>query len=146
MKFHWGHGITLGIIGFVSFILMMVYLCVQQEFDLVTEDYYQQELQYQQRIDNTENASAFQKEVEWSKDEKALVLNFPEAMMSTLEEGTIQVFRPSDADHDLSIPLSPGEDGIQEIPLSRLIPGLYRLKIEWEKDGKGYYLEKEVYI
>ena len=59
MKFNWGTGIVLAFIGFISFIMYFVVNMntdKKLDHDLVTEDYYKQELKYQNDIDKEKNA------------------------------------------------------------------------------------------
>lgn len=41
MKFHWGHGISLAIVGFVGFMGYLAYRAFQVPSNLVREDYYE---------------------------------------------------------------------------------------------------------
>lgn len=45
MKFHWGHGISLAIVGFVGFMGYLAYRAFQIPSNLVREDYYEAGLQ-----------------------------------------------------------------------------------------------------
>jgi len=48
----WGKGILLTIIGFVALIMTLVVISVRMDgIELVTENYYQAEINYQDRID-----------------------------------------------------------------------------------------------
>ncbi|MCB9190933.1 MAG: FixH family protein [Flavobacteriales bacterium] len=54
----WGTRITLFYGSFVAFMLFMVVMAVQQDFDLVADNYYEQEIAYQDRIDQMNNANS----------------------------------------------------------------------------------------
>ncbi|MCK5400025.1 MAG: FixH family protein, partial [Flavobacteriaceae bacterium] len=50
MKMNWGTGIVIAFIGFIAFIMFFVITMStnkKYEHDLVTEDYYKEELEYQ---------------------------------------------------------------------------------------------------
>ncbi len=54
MKFNWGTGIVLAFIGFIGFIMYFIvsmHTDTKYDHDLVTEDYYKQELEFQNDID-----------------------------------------------------------------------------------------------
>ena len=56
MKLNWGTGIVIAIIGFISFIMYFVISMStgkSYNHDLVSDKYYQKELEYQQTIDAT---------------------------------------------------------------------------------------------
>ena len=57
MKLSWGYKITLVYIAFVAGMGFLVFKASSQKFDLVTKDYYEQELKYQQVIDQAANSS-----------------------------------------------------------------------------------------
>ena len=52
---NWGNRIILVFVCFIAFILSMVTRAFQQDFDLVAEDYYAQELNYQKKKVNYYN-------------------------------------------------------------------------------------------
>ena len=53
---NWGNKIAIAYSSFVIFMVILVISCVKQNgIFLVSEDYYKQEIQYQDRIDNISN-------------------------------------------------------------------------------------------
>ncbi len=58
MKFNWGYKIVLVYSVFVAGILYLVVQSSRQQMDLVTDDYYAQEIRYQEKIDQSKRASA----------------------------------------------------------------------------------------
>ena len=56
MKFNWGVGIFTFYGLFVVFILALVFRSSQENYDLVTEDYYQQEIRFEEVINKRNNA------------------------------------------------------------------------------------------
>ena len=59
MKFNWGTGIVLAFVAFITFILYFVVLSFRDpasNHDLVTDDYYQKELKYQDDLDAAKRA------------------------------------------------------------------------------------------
>jgi len=70
MKFNWGTGIVIAIIGFMSFILYFVITMSTDNtysYDLVTDKYYQAELDYQQEINAEQNANALTEKIQIEK-------------------------------------------------------------------------------
>ena len=55
MKNNWASGIVLVMILFMSFIVMLVVKTYSHKVDLVSEDYYNQELMFQERLDKMNN-------------------------------------------------------------------------------------------
>jgi hypothetical protein len=56
MKLSWGYKIMFVYIAFVAGMGFLVFKASSQKFDLVTKDYYDQELKYQQVIDQAANS------------------------------------------------------------------------------------------
>ena len=50
-KFNWGWKIAILYGGFVCFMLVMVFIASNQKVELVTTNYYEEELKYQSHID-----------------------------------------------------------------------------------------------
>ncbi len=60
MKISWGTGLVLAIISFISFIMFFVITMSTDKaysYDLVTEEYYKTELDFQHQLDKENNAS-----------------------------------------------------------------------------------------
>ena len=80
MKFNWGTGIVVTIIAFIAFIMYFVITMSTDNtysHDLVTDKYYQEELNYQQEIDAEKNANRLKEKVTIEKNSKGLQINFP---------------------------------------------------------------------
>jgi hypothetical protein len=147
MKINWGTGITLVFILFALLMARMVFIAMGSEVNLVSDDYYQQEVDFQSRIEKIKNAESFEKLItlSFNSQEQMIELQFPEKFNST--EGIIHFFRPSDNHLDKKITLVLNQENKQEIPFSFLNKkGLWRVKIDWDGDGKEFFVEKPLVI
>jgi nitrogen fixation protein FixH len=129
-----------GVITFVTW-------AVHQNMDLVSRDYYREEILYQQQIDNLRRTCQFSGEVSARYDGKAreIVVTLPIAH-SLNASGTIQLYRPSDASLDHSVPLLLKSDGSQKIRAGDLRPGLWKVRIQWSAAGRDYFFDHPVVI
>ncbi len=143
---NWGYKIALLYIAFAAMILLLVTLSVKQKIDLVSKDYYAQELIFQDRIESTERMLLLDTPVEIHSDEKGITINYPDAFKGNTLAGTITLFRPSDKELDLIIPVQPNDVNGQFISNSILKAGMYRVKLELALNGKNYYKEQMVII
>lgn len=142
MKINWGTAIVLAFIGFMGFILFFVIRMSTDEklnHDLVVEDYYQQELQYQNDIDKVENTKTLSEQITWSRTSDGLLIVFPKDIASSIE-GNVFLYRPSNKQLDFEIPISLSDHHLL-IPDNRLLDGRWNMVIEW-KDPKKSYLYK----
>ncbi len=144
MKINWGTGILIAFAVFISFILFFVIRMSTDDrahHDLVTEDYYKAELNYQNEINAETNARDAKIPIKINRTTEGLLLEFPEEYRSDSVIGTVSLYRPSNKllDFDVSLRLS---DLHLLIPDKRLLDGRWDIKVSWEYEGKKY-LHKE---
>ncbi len=137
----WSYKIAFLYIGFVVVILTGVIGSTFQDFDLVKEDYYEAEIAYQDRIDEIQHFIALEAKPVIALQEGLIEIRFPDALQAA--SGTVHLYRPSDAELDKIIPLEL-KDGIQQIPTALLKKGRWRVQMEFEALGTGYYQEQSV--
>ena len=143
MKLNWGTKIAALYTSFVVFILFMVYLSFGQKFDLVTEDYYAQEIAYQNTIDSKERAERLKKRLSISIDKNQLKLSFPQQTDDI--KGKVLCFRPSDESKDFEEEILT-KNGFFYIPLDKFIKGKYLLKVSWSSNNISYYEEQTIVL
>jgi hypothetical protein len=137
----WGKGILLVIIAFVGFILTLVVISVRQDdIHLVTENYYEKEIKYQDQIEREKSAAALDREVlVFDAQAKAMVLDLPIGA-----KGNLQLFRPSDARLDQELSLDITNEGKTTVPLEKLKSGYWRVQLTWTENGVEFYEEKKI--
>jgi nitrogen fixation protein FixH len=138
----WGIRISMLYIGFALFIIFMVWRSFGENIDLVANDYYNRELEYNEQMEKTQRASKLTDKLNWKIVNSRLVLEFP----GVADGGTILFQRPSDAQFDRTYNLSTSSDSILSIPLEEFTKGMYRLKADWSMSGVTYYNEQVVVI
>lgn len=144
MRFHWGHGIAIFFSCFVAFMVFLAVKSHQQNIDLVTEDYYAQELTYGQRMDEIKNAKALEEPVAIKQEGEALIIHFPE--LDEKIEGQVQLFRPSDKRFDQEAELALNTANQHSMSLAGLPRGYYRVKVSWQAGEEIYYTEETIFI
>ncbi|AXT58204.1 FixH family protein [Aquimarina sp. MMG015] len=140
MKINWGTAIVLVFIGFISFILFFVIRMntdKKYEHDLVTEDYYKQELAFQEEINAEKNAKALKSNITIKKVSEGLLIKFPEDINSEKLSGTISLYRPSNKKLDFEVPISLTTSEVI-IPKNKLIEGKWKIKVNWENENTSY--------
>lgn len=142
----WGIKIAVLYIGFIGMILFFVIRAMSENVDLVTEDYYQKELQFEQQITkgNAAQTLGASPTVAISGDNIEVV--FPDTLMQAPISGQVTFYRPSDSSKDFVVKLNPDTNGKQMIPLSQFITGLYQVKFNWNSSSTDYYHEEALYI
>ncbi len=143
---NWGLKITLLYVSFVLLILGMVGLAMHEKMDLVANDYYEQELNYQNKINTVNHTRALGESLTWEVKKNTLELTFPEQFKEKKISGNVYFFRPSDATMDKTIAIPTDTARIQNISTSQLKKGVYKMQISWEVNKEKYYNEGIVQI
>ena len=119
-----------------------------QEYHLVEPDYYRKGIQYQSQIDRIERTSALGigPEASVDRDSQMIVINFPNTLRAANPQGRITLYRPSDAESDISVPIALDSAGAQRIPYAELTLGNWKVKIDWSANDATYFTETAIYL
>lgn len=139
----WGKGILFTIIGFVALIMTMVVISVRMDgIELVTENYYEEEIKYQDRIDESNSAIELDREViSYNSQTNVIELDLPNGAI-----GSLQLFRPSDSSLDQKINVEVTHSGKTEVSLKELKTGYWKIQLSWSENGVDHYQEKKITI
>ena len=146
MKINWGTGLVIAMILFIGFIMFFVISISTNEdldHDLVTPDYYNKELHYQEEIDAESNLKELSSTINGEKVEGGWLLTFPKEIDPSKIKGTVYLYRPSNKklDFDLPIVLS----GLKLlIPDDRLVEGRWNIALDWEYKNKRYLYKNAI--
>jgi hypothetical protein len=146
MKINWGTGIVLAFIGFISFIMYFVInmnINKKYDHDLVTEDYYKQELNFQNDLNKENNAKSLEKDLTWKKTKEGILIMFPNNLDIKNIKGKVFLYRPSNKQLDFESAISLSSHNLL-IPDKRLLDGRWNLKVDWEYKGEAYLFKKEI--
>ncbi len=142
---NWGNKLMFVFILFAGLIGTMVYKAINTKFELVSKDYYKDELRYQDRIDGRNNAEKIGK-VAVTQDAESVEIALPAEMKGMAVSGEAWFYCKTDAIKDRRIPLSVDENGRQLIMKKTLVKGNYELKLNWETASEKYYTEQKLII
>lgn len=145
MKISWGHKIAGAYLLFVAGIGFLAIKANNEKFDLVTKDYYGEELKYQQVIDQSANANALSMPVQTEIINNELIIHFPVEMKDKNIEGDFYLYYAADATKDFRKKFATNTLEFKQ-PLPTGIKGMYQLKLSWVADGKKYYHEKKIFF
>ena len=146
MKINWGVGIVIAFVLFIAFIMYFVIrMNVDDKFDhdLVTDEYYQEELKYQESIDKETNARALTTNVSWSKTDDGLLITFPTNLDYKRIKGKVFLYRPSNKQLDMEVPISLSNHYLL-IPDDSLLDGRWNIYIDWEYNNTSYLFKEEI--
>src|SRR5579863_2200954 len=143
---NWGNKLLLVFIGFAALMLTMVYRCVRTPVELVTQEYYQDELAYQHVIDGRLRANALSRKVEISQQPGKILIAFPPELKKARISGYVLFYCPSDQSRDRHFSLQ--ETGMDEtsIDIASVVAGHYIIKINWRTADNQYYSEQPLNV
>ncbi len=142
---NWGYKLMLVFIVFALLIGTLVYKSINTKYDLVSKDYYKDELRYQERIDRTSNADSISA-VAITQDNTNLIIQLPKEQIGFKTEGEILMYCKTDADNDVQFSLQTDSTGKQLIDKKKLHKGAYQLKLTWQTDKKKFYNQHDIFI
>ncbi len=147
-KISWGTGIVIAFIAFISFILYFVInmtINSRSNHDLVTPDYYQKELHFQEDLAAQQRAKALEKKVVILATQEGLLIEFPLDMTTTAAtvHGKLSLSKPNNKNLDQEVPLQLQENYML-IPASQLVGGRWNVVLEWEFQEQTYRIEQGI--
>ena len=146
MKLNWGTGVAVAFLVFAAGIFAMVYISMNREIDLVSDDYYQQELKHQDQIESTRRSNALSEQPSVVLANTTLTLKLPKEFSEDKTTGTLTFYRPADRKRDFIVPLKLDSTGTQLVKTSSLQKGLWRVKIRWSQQNQTYYHEEPIIL
>ena len=146
MKINWGTAVVIAFVCFAAFILTFVFLATTQkkyDHELVTQNYYEQEIHLQNDIDSQNLANKLQYNLEISSSNKGVLIHFPDQTSFIKITGIVSFYRPSDQRLDFEIPISLSSSKML-IPDEVLAGGRWDVKIRWHYEGQELLFKKQI--
>jgi hypothetical protein len=145
MKFNWGYKITAVYLVFVAGIMYLVMQASKHNVDLVTEDYYGEELRYQEKIDQRSRAEALSGPIRFELADNTIHIRFPDEFTGKEITGEVLLYYPADSKRDVRSPIRTNANAMAlRIPDTR--SGMHILQVKWTADQQTYYFEENLFI
>lgn len=141
MRISWGNRILAVILVFIAGMGYLVYRSINTNYDLVSQEYYKDELEYQKVIDGTNRAGTLGNPASLSQTDSGILLRLPQEMQGKTVSGTVYFYCATDVKKDRKLALNVNAAAEQLIPAEKLAPGNYTVKISWEAGNLNYYSE-----
>jgi len=148
MKINWGTGIVIAFGLFITFILYFVFKVQsdsQYDNELVVEEYYKQELKFENQMTKEQNAIDMTEKISISTSEEGINITFPSDLDLTKVTGKVSLYRPSNQKLDFEVPISLSGPHLL-IPKSNLVGGRWDISLDWSYDGKEFLNKKTIYF
>lgn len=138
---NWGKGITVALTLFIGFIVTLGVILMRQNVDLVADDYYQQEINYETQISAESNARKLEVLPTFAQDENYFIVSIPEGAFTKM---TLDLSRPNNSDKDQHFDINGTK--MFMIEKSDLEKGQYGIALRYEFDGKPCQQKTDVFI
>src|SRR5579862_691390 len=144
----WPLGIILTFVVFISGTIGLVVLAATQHNDLVSANYYEQEIKYQSHIDSADRARELGANASIAYDAalKRILITVPEEQARAGVSGKIELYRPSTAGLDRQFPIEMKYTHVQSIDASALKAGLWRVRAIWTANNREFSLDQKIII
>ena len=146
MNFNWGHGIVAVIIAFVLMMGFMVYKAVGESVDLVSPDYYAQEIAFQSKLDKMNRTSKLTEKVQIKTEGSDVKLVFPTTFAQQTISGTVNFFCPSNIARDFKEAINADTSLVKVINGSKLASGYYKVQVDWAVGETTYFQETDLIV
>lgn len=143
MKLNWGWALVIALALFAIFIGQFFVRSFSHRADLVADDYYNQEINYQQHINSAANAKALGA-ISFIPVDGKIGIQFPDGFDGANASGTIQLYKPDNSDFDQTIPLALDSSNVQALQSEDMLRGLWRVKVDATLGDKSYYWEESI--
>jgi len=144
MKFNWGTGAFMLFGSFALFMTGLAIFASMQRNELVTENYYEKELEFKEVLKKQDRTNLLSEQLNWEIENNQFVINFPKEVGSNIS-GNVVFFKPSSEKDDQSIDFKITSNNYK-IDISEYSSGMYKVKINWQANSVEYYNEGEIVI
>lgn len=143
IQFGWGWRIALLYSAFVAMILVLVISSSKQKFDLVSPDYYKDEIAYQTVVDASENQAALTGSLIIQANKKVITIDFPNEFSEIGIQGDIYFYSAVNKNWDRHLAVKTMGNRM-EIDRSLFMKTSYKIKLSYSANGKKYYQENDI--
>ena len=145
-KFTWGHGIALALACFIGFILYLIFIFPigKQTSDLVSDNYYQDELEYQKVIDAKKNADQLSQKPFFAQLPYGIRIAFPKETIDAGQQVHFELYSTNDKEKDKKQNVNIDSNNSFLVPKEMLSTGSYTLKVRWKKSDIDYQVDYEL--
>lgn len=142
----------LGLLAFFVFIILataaFVVMSRSHKVDLVSADYYEQEVKYQDQIERVRRTSALREPVGIVLDEatQELRIQMPSSHAGRQPRGSVALYRPAGAELDRQFPLAIDGQGSQVLDVKGMATGLWRVRVTWKLEQEEFFGETNIVV
>lgn len=140
----WPYAIAGFFVLFLTGVAMVVIIASRQDDTLVSKDYYEQELKFQDQIQAAARAKEAGAAIRLDAAAGKLLVSIPADQAKQKVAGTIHFYRASSSALDRELSLQPDENGLQAVDVSGFAAGSWTVLARWNAGGQAFFLEHKI--
>ena len=144
IQWHWGTGIVIALLLFISLILGFVYKMYYVNFHLVEKDYYPKELNYKFHMEKEANTRDLEEKITFEQKDDNFIIQFPALFKNKKISGEIHFYYIPNEKYDKKVEINTDSLNRIFIPVKELWKGRYRIKIDYKVGSIEYYQEEAI--
>ncbi len=138
---HSGNIILMGFGVMLIFMSVLVYKAMQQDVQVVGNNYYQEEMDFTNKIHARENTAPYENSIALKQSSETITLQMPQELAAQLQTGKVVFFCTSDQQYDTTVALTTNASGIFTFNTTGWKKTGYTAKISFTSANKNYYKE-----
>lgn len=144
----WPWAIVVTLVIFATFMVAVSVYISSDKFQLVSEDYYEETLAYEETIASKKALEKLGVEpsVQYSMSSKVLSISFPEEYRNDVKESQLKFYRPDDPKKDFSQTVEMDESGSFSLSTQELKFGNWKMTLVWKLGEQSYFIEQDLRI
>ncbi|MFA8341737.1 MAG: FixH family protein [Rhodothermaceae bacterium] len=146
MKINWGWKLLITYVIFVGVTLSLVLFMTTVNSDKVIENYYEEELKYQDKIDMIKRANDLPQKPAINLDSAYVKIQLPDFLKTKKISGNILFYRPNSKAMDINLPFVPDTSGQQVIPITNLAAGKWKIELSWQLADVKYFQDEVIML
>lgn len=143
---YWPLGIVTAFALFVVGMASVVVIASTHRDHLVNDNYYEQELQFQTRIDGLARAQSAGATIRYDAVGGRIEVHLPVAPAPQTISGKLVLHRADDPKADCEFPFASKPAGLQIFDVSKCAIGPWLVSAAWTDAGKDFFLEQKIVI
>ena len=147
-KSFWPYGIILTFVLFIAGTAGLIVVACTHKTDLITANYYEEEIKFQGRLDQLNRAAQLSEQVRITYDSarQSISISLPTGQLAAQTVGRIQLYRPSATGLDRMVQLQLDDNGLQTLDAAALLPGLWKIRVQWTAQSQDYFTDKSLVV
>jgi len=143
---HSGNIILAGFGMMIIFMSYLVFICINQPAEMVNDNYYENELKYQDNINAKVNGDVYVQSFSITKDGNKIKLSLPAELSSKFTKASVNFYCVADKSADIKMVLQNSSDGIYYFDASSWKKLNFIAKISIVSGGKKYFHELTIQL